>query len=120
MHRIARSLLFLVVANLFVGAAHAADSYAVTLEPDVAMKTRDGVTLYADIFRPKADGQFPVLLQRTPYGKNNDISIGLRGAARGYVMITQDVRGRFASEGEWYVFKHESEDSYDTMLDSTA
>jgi putative CocE/NonD family hydrolase len=115
MHRIALSLLFLVVANLLIGAARAADSFAVTFEPDVEMKTRDGVTLYADIFRPKADGQFPVLLQRTPYGKNNDISIALRGAARGYVMIIQDVRGRFASEGEWYVFKHESEDGYDAV-----
>src|SRR5450432_565530 len=115
MHRIALSLLLLAAANLLVGAARAADPYAVTFKPDVAMKTRDGVTLYADIFRPKADGQFPVLLQRTPYGKSNDISIALRGAARGYVMIIQDVRGRFASEGEWYVFKHESEDGYDTV-----
>jgi uncharacterized protein len=115
MHRIALSLLLLVVANLLAGAARAADPYAVTFEPDVAMKTRDGVTLYADIFRPKADGQFPVLLERTPYGKNNDISIALRGAARGYVMIIQDVRGRFASEGEWYVFKHESADGYDAV-----
>jgi uncharacterized protein len=115
MHRIALSLPFLVVANLLIGAARAADPYAVTFEPDVEMKTRDGVTLYADIFRPKADGQFPVLLQRTPYGKSNDISIALRGAARGYVMIIQDVRGRFASEGEWYVFKHESADGYDAV-----
>jgi putative CocE/NonD family hydrolase len=115
MHRIALSLLLLAAANLLIGAARAADPYAVTFEPDVAMKTRDGVTLYADVFRPKADGQFPVLLQRTPYGKSNDISIALRGAARGYVMIVQDVRGRFASEGEWYVFKHESEDGYDAV-----
>jgi uncharacterized protein len=115
MHRIALSLLFLVVVNLPTGIARAADPYAVAFEPDVAMKTRDGVTLYADIFRPKAEGQFPVLLQRTPYGKKNDISIGMQGAARGYVMIIQDVRGRFASAGEWYVFKHESEDGYDTV-----
>jgi putative CocE/NonD family hydrolase len=115
MHRIALSLLFLVVANQLIGAARAAEPYAVTFEPDVAMKTRDGVTLYADIFRPKVEGQFPVLLQRTPYGKNNDISIALRGAARGYVMIIQDVRGRFSSEGEWYVFKHESADGYDAV-----
>jgi uncharacterized protein len=115
MHRIVLWLLFLLAANLLVGAASAAEAYAITFEPDVAMKTRDGVTLYADIFRPKADGQFPVLLQRTPYGKNNDISIALRGAARGYVMIIQDVRGRFASEGEWYVFKHESADGYDAV-----
>src|SRR5580692_12206346 len=115
MHRIGLSLLFLIVANLLNGAARAADPYAVTFERNVAMKTRDGVTLYADIFRPKADGQFPVLLQRTPYDKNNGVSVGLQGATRGYVMIIQDVRGRYTSEGEWYVFKHESEDGYEAV-----
>jgi uncharacterized protein len=115
MLRIELSLLFLVVANLIMGSSHAADPYSVTFERNVAMKTRDGVTLYADIFRPKADGQFPVLLQRTPYDKNNGVSFGLQGAARGYVMIIQDVRGRHTSEGEWYVFKHESEDGYDAV-----
>src|SRR5580700_4003008 len=115
MHRIGLALLFLIVANLLIGAARAADPYAVTFERNVAMKTRDGVTLYADIFRPKADGQFSVLLQRTPYDKNNGVSVGLQGAARGYVVIIQDVRGRFTSEGEWYVFKHESEDGFDAV-----
>jgi uncharacterized protein len=115
MFRIALWLLFLVAANLIMGSAHAADPYPVTFERNVAMKTRNGVTLYADIFRPKADGQFPVLLQRTPYDKNNGVSFGLQGAARGYVMIMQDVRGRYTSEGEWYVFKHESEDGYDAV-----
>jgi putative CocE/NonD family hydrolase len=113
--RIGLSVLFLFIGNLLVGAARAADPYAVTVERNVAMKTRDGVTLYADIFRPKADGPFPVLLQRTPYDKNSGVSFGLQGAARGYVMIIQDVRGRYTSEGEWYVFKHESEDGYDAV-----
>jgi putative CocE/NonD family hydrolase len=108
-------VLLLLTANLLTGAARAADPYAVTVERNVAMHTRDGVTLYADIFRPKADGRFPVLLQRTPYDKNNGVSFGLQGAARGYVMVIQDVRGRYTSEGEWYVFKHESEDGYDAV-----
>jgi putative CocE/NonD family hydrolase len=120
MHRIGLSLLLLVFAILPNGATRAADSYAVTFERNVAMKTRDGVTLYADIFRPKADGRFPVLLQRTPYDKNNGVSVGLKGAARGFVMIIQDVRGRFTSEGEWYVFKHESEDGFDAVEWSAA
>src|SRR5271156_5230157 len=115
MHRIGLSLLFLVVANLLIGAARADDPYAVTFERNVAMKTRDGVTLYADIFRPKADGRFPVLLQRTPYNKNNGVIFGVRAAARGFVVIFQDVRGRYSSEGEWYPFKHESDDGYDSV-----
>lgn len=47
--------------------ASAADVYEVTFERGVAVKMRDGVTLHADIYRPKAEGRFPVLLERTPY-----------------------------------------------------
>jgi putative CocE/NonD family hydrolase len=88
---------------------------AVVTELGVQVKMRDGVTLRADIYRPKEDGKFPVLLQRTPYDKNGERSFGLKAAARGYVVIVQDVRGRYTSEGEWYTFKHESDDGYDTV-----
>ena len=93
----------------------ATDEYGVTFESNVPVKMRDGVTLRADIYRPNADGKFPVLLQRTPYNKDGDVAFGLKAAARGYVVIIQDVRGRYASEGEWYTFKHESNDGYDTV-----
>jgi len=42
-----------------------------------------------------------VLLQRTPYDKSRGVEFGLKAAARGYVVIFEDVRGRYASEGEW-------------------
>ncbi|HEY6944547.1 MAG TPA: CocE/NonD family hydrolase [Candidatus Acidoferrum sp.] len=89
--------------------------YEVTVERGMAAKMRDGVTLRADIYRPKADGKFPVLLVRTPYDKQGIMNFGLRAAERGYVVIAQDVRGRFTSEGEWYPFKNESQDGYDTV-----
>src|ERR1700731_2614609 len=76
---------------------------------------RDGVTLRADVYRPKADGKYPVLLGRTPYDKTGTLHFGLKAAARGYVVIAQDVRGRFESEGEWYTFRYESQDGYDTV-----
>jgi putative CocE/NonD family hydrolase len=95
--------------------AHAADQFAVTYERNVAVKMRDGVTLRADIYRPTADGKFPVLLQRTPYDKNNEVGFGLKAAAQGYAVIVEDVRGRYASEGEWYTFKNEPNDGYDTI-----
>ncbi len=44
-------------------------TYKVVTEKDVPMKTRDGVTLYADVIHPDAPGRFPVLLSRTPYNK---------------------------------------------------
>jgi putative CocE/NonD family hydrolase len=96
-------------------AAAAAEHYDVAVERNVAAKMRDGVTLRADIYRPKGDGKFPVLLVRTPYDKTGDVGFGLRAAARGYVVIAQDVRGRFESEGDWYPFKNESQDGYDTV-----
>jgi len=79
------------------------------------MQTRDGVTLRADIYRPAGDGPFFVLLQRTPYNKDTSAVFGRRAAARGYMVVAQDVRGRFTSEGEWYTFKHEINDGYDAV-----
>jgi len=104
-----------ILALVWAGAAQAAESYEVVVERNVAAKMRDGVTLRADIYRPKADGKFPVLLVRTPYDKVSETSFGMKGAARGYVVIAQDVRGRFTSEGDFYTFKNESNDGYDTV-----
>ncbi len=87
----------------------------VTLQRNVNMKTRDGITLVADVYRP-ADGQkHPVLLTRTPYNKDNAAPMGMLGAQRGFIVVTQDTRGRFSSEGEWYPFKNESADGYDAV-----
>ena len=105
----------LMLALAAPGVVAAAESYEVAVERNVAAKMRDGVTLRADIYRPKAEGKFPVLLVRTPYDKTGSMGFGLRGAAHGYVVISQDVRGRFASEGDWYPFKNESQDGYDTV-----
>jgi putative CocE/NonD family hydrolase len=91
------------------------EGYGVIIERGLAMKTRDGVTLRADVYRPKADGKFPVLLTRTPYDKTGALGICMRAAAAGYACVAQDVRGRFSSDGEWYPFAHESEDGYDTV-----
>ena len=87
----------------------------VIVDRNVPARMRDGVILRADIYRPKADGKYPVLLTRTPYNKDGEMSLGVVAAQRGYVLIAQDTRGRYASEGEWYPFKHESDDGYDTI-----
>src|SRR5437899_2878690 len=62
----------------------AQQNYAVITQNGVPMKTRDGVTLYSDIYRPKADGKFPVILMRTPYDKS--VEIGRASCReRGYI-----------------------------------
>jgi uncharacterized protein len=106
---------FAALTVLTPAGVRAADSYQVTIERGVPIKMRDGVTLRADICRPKAEGKFPLLLTRTPYDKNRTVDFCLKAAARGYVVVAQDVRGRYASEGDWYPFKYESQDGYDTV-----
>ncbi len=81
---------------------------------------RDGVRLAADIYRPARDGapvegKFPVLLERTPYNKE---TVGGSAAdffvAHGYVVIYQDVRGRYESEGRWIPIRDDPKDGFDT------
>ncbi|GAC1648365.1 MAG: CocE/NonD family hydrolase [Ktedonobacteraceae bacterium] len=91
----------------------------IVVEFDVPAKMRDGVTLRANIYRPQGEGQWPVLLTRLPYGK--DLPIGTstldpsQVARRGYVVVIQDTRGRFASEGEWDPMRNEALDGVDTI-----
>jgi uncharacterized protein len=87
---------------------------AVRVETDVRVKMRDGVLLTCDVYRPAADGKFPVLLTRTPYNRR-DPATGMFLAARGYVVVLQDTRGRFDSQGEFYPFRYEAADGYDTI-----
>ena len=71
-------------------------SYKVIKEANVPAMMRDGVTLHADVYRPDAPGRFPVILMRTPYGKEMTAeSYAKRFVPYGYVLISQDTRGRF-------------------------
>ncbi len=108
-------LVFAFTVLTCVSALGQATAPAVIVEHKVPMKTRDGVTLYADVYRPTGEGDFPVLLQRTPYNKDNAADFAHAAVARGFMVVVQDVRGRYTSEGEWYPFKHETDDGYDTV-----
>jgi uncharacterized protein len=93
----------------------------VTVEFDVAARMRDGVTLLANVYRPNGPGPFPTLLTRTPYDKSNALQhlwCGLDPvltARRGFLVVIQDVRGRFASDGDWDPLRYEREDGYDSV-----
>ncbi|MBM4763564.1 CocE/NonD family hydrolase [Bacillus sp. B15-48] len=92
----------------------------IIVEKNVPCKMRDGVTLYADIYRPNSSGTFPVLLTRLPYNKDLPFYSHRyldtnRLVQNGFVVIIQDVRGRFNSEGDFYPFIYEAEDGYDTV-----
>jgi len=80
---------------------------------------RDGVTLRADVYRPEGDGPWPTLLARTPYDKDSPFLLmmfdPLRAARDGFMVVVQDTRGRFESEGDWTPFRHERLDGYDSV-----
>jgi putative CocE/NonD family hydrolase len=81
---------------------------------------RDGVNLTADIYRPKGvDTPLPVLLMRLPYGRAIASTVTYAHpswyAMQGYIVVIQDVRGCGTSEGEFYPFRYEYEDGYDTV-----
>jgi putative CocE/NonD family hydrolase len=93
---------------------------AVRIEPNVPATMRDGTVLRADIYRPDQGEKCPVLLKRTPYNKSNPLlrilSLDpIEAASRGYAVVLQDTRGRYASEGDFYPFRHEATDGYDTI-----
>jgi putative CocE/NonD family hydrolase len=91
----------------------------VTAEFDVPAAMRDGTVLRANVFRPAGEGPWPVLLTRTPYGKDlwEDTSIldPVQGARKGFIVVIQDTRGRHASDGEFVPLSDEREDGYDSV-----
>ncbi|MDQ6746666.1 MAG: CocE/NonD family hydrolase [Candidatus Dormibacteraeota bacterium] len=92
----------------------------VVIERGVSAQMRDGCTLVADIYRPDDGDRHPVLVQRTPYDRTlignaaSDID-PIKMALAGYVVVVQDVRGRFDSEGVFVTYDAEAEDGHDTV-----
>lgn len=60
----------------------------------------DGVKLATDVYLPEGKGPWPVLMTRTPYSRASGGGAATRAVAGGIVMVSQDMRGRFGSEGE--------------------
>ncbi len=88
---------------------------SVTTEENATMNTRDSTVLRADIYRPSRSGRYPVLLCRTPYDKRRDtyLADAHELASRGYVVAVQDIRGRYASDGEFFWQFQDNSDTYD-------
>jgi len=88
------------------------------VDRDVAVPMRDGVVLRADVYRPAGDGKHPVLVFRTPYGKHfaaKSDGVHRKAVERGYAVVLQDVRGRYASGGHFDPYRQERTDGYDTI-----
>jgi len=88
------------------------------IERNVAVPVRDGVVLRADLWRPAGAGRFPTLVYRTPYNKApvfTTYSLFRKAVERGYAVVAQDVRGRYASDGEYLAYQQEGKDGHDTI-----
>lgn len=89
------------------------------IKTTASMKTRDGVRLDADIYRPNTTEELPILLMRQPYGRKIASTVVYAHphwyASQGYMVVIQDVRGRGTSEGKFELFTHEIEDGLDTI-----
>ncbi len=93
-----------------------AEALEVRIDRSVPVEMRDGVILRADVHRPDRGGPYPVLVMRTPYGKGRKFD---RYVKAGYIVVCQDARGRYESDGKWESFirfqTHDAEDGYDTV-----
>jgi putative CocE/NonD family hydrolase len=90
------------------------------IEKSVMVPMRDGVRLATDIYHPAEEGRYPALLVRLPYNKDQSMIVQAnidtsRAAQAGYVVVIQDCRGRFASEGEFTPIVNEANDGADTV-----
>ena len=109
------TLLLLAIFVLLHQHTNAQTLYRVTIQQGVSVKMRDGVSLIADVYRPVSDEKFPVLLERTPYNRAGSLRMANELASHGYIVVLQDTRGRFASGGEFYPFRNESADGFNTV-----
>ena len=108
--------LALVLAAAMTGGCARTDQPIV--DRDVEVEMRDGTILRATVWRPQGTGAFPVLVYRTPYGKvaaEASYSTHLKAVERGYAVVLQDVRGRYASDGEFDPYRNEGRDGFDTI-----
>lgn len=94
-----------------------AEPLHVRLKLNVPVRMRDGITLAANVFLPQRLGRYPVLVDRTPYGKSGGTkSEGVYFAQHGYAVVIEDTRGRYDSDGGWYAFSHEADDGQATIV----
>ncbi|MEQ8790860.1 MAG: CocE/NonD family hydrolase [Pirellulaceae bacterium] len=118
-HSVYATLITLLV-GLSSGAVLAAQPAEIVVTKNRMVPMRDGVKLATDIYRPVNDGEavaepLPVILIRTPYSKDGKEADGTFFAKHGYVFVAQDVRGRYKSEGAFYIYTSEGPDGYDTV-----
>lgn len=105
-----------VAQVLPAGTISAKTGVATTVVHGLLSPMRDGVSLSLDLLRPEAPGAYPVVLYRTPYDKTlGRTPFAHFLAERGYIVAIQDTRGRFNSDGDFFPYRDDRADGYDTV-----
>lgn len=124
LHRIATIAAVAIGAALpAAGAAQDPGTCTFTKQVDVPAWMRDGTVLRANVLTPDGPGTYGVVLMRLPYNKDGAEQFPNHGtyntpefyASHCFIVVIQDVRGQYKSDGSWYTFLHEAEDGYDTV-----
>jgi putative CocE/NonD family hydrolase len=117
---LAAALLAFALPRLF-WTVHAQNNslYEISVAKNEMVAMRDGVKLATDIYRPAqngsaVNGKFAVILERTPYNKDHASVAANHYVPHGYIVIAQDVRGRYKSEGSWFPIRDDPNDGFDT------
>lgn len=115
--KIIKLISIIVLIFLCSGVCHSEQKYGVKIDFNQRVKMQDGVELSADVYRPDGEGQFPVILSRTPYNKNGSrpLEFGRFYASHGYAYVEMDVRGRGDSDGKFIPYKNDGIDGYDAI-----
>jgi uncharacterized protein len=92
----------------------------ILIDKNIMVPMRDGVRLATDVYRLADAASTPVLMARTPYNKEGIIAGSesfdvMRAVQAGYAVVVQDVRGRYASEGEFNPQIQETADGVDAF-----
>jgi uncharacterized protein len=92
----------------------------IVIEKNIQVAMRDGVELATDVYRPTDDGQYPVVMMRLPYNKEQPTLLFLSGdilrvAQAGYAVVVQDCRGTFQSGGTFNPYFDEAQDGVDAI-----
>ena len=112
---VATALLTIAVALACSGICFGAETYPVAYERDVKVVDARRRRTARRHLPAAGGGEVSGAAAADALRQDGALLLGCKAAARGYVVIIQDVRGRYASEGEWYTFKNETNDGYDTV-----
>lgn len=105
----------IVVLACVVSVFAVAEGTSTSGHQEYMVKMRDGVELATSVYLPEGEGPWPAIVTRTPYNKSMYKGQYERYTKEGFAFVAQDARGKFRSKGEYFPFRDDMADGYDTI-----